>query len=326
MTRILAIYVRTLHKATRTRILSPDRYMNHGYSLPVASSPIPHFSWQTDQIMSSTSIESWCQSQVAPSSAAHANGDGCHPLEASALGSYLKGELAAPEAATQITAPVLSETDPPAELYRLWALLCQGLGELETEEQRRNVLDLVAAIHALSGKSPIDWSELTGVGNMWSDLYGLHLHGPDDWEERYGAMSDEREVGLRDHFKATGIAEAELYSRGLAGVTAVWAYEALSLVRSKRLGLDVFIHQIHAWLKLAGAKLKETNEKDPRCCMWFAVPVDGASRSEKLQSTSRTVEEHWTAWRQAPLDLAADGSPSSQEGRELAAKCYESMG
>ncbi|KAJ6442299.1 C6 transcription factor [Purpureocillium lavendulum] len=240
-------------------------------------------------------------------------GDGCHGEEASSLNSYLDGTLTAQGAAVAITRPVLEEDDPPAALYRLMGLLCQALAELGDE--RTKLLDLVTAIQALPATSQVDWSQLPGFGNMWSDLYRLHFHGANDWEKSdgLGLLPGAEKVELRQHYTAIGAVEAGLCLRGLGGVTSRWGYETLNLVCSGRPGVDVFLSSMFQWLAVAGTRLKRDLEPDRACSYGKRMEVEA------------TMAQHWETWRRAFLQLSEGDDSLSVEGRELAAGCHRMM-
>ncbi|KAM0421034.1 hypothetical protein ACHAPT_011105 [Fusarium lateritium] len=204
------------------------------------------------------SREDWILSQVAPTKVELYAGDGCHLDEAICLINYLDNKMTALEAATAITKPVLQEANPTDELYRLMGLLCEA--PVELADDRDKLFDLLATIQALPPEAGIDWADLAGFGHMWSDLFGLHLHGEEAWETE--PLSDERKLELCQHFEAIGTAEAEMYMRGLGGVSEVWGYEVLSMICSGRPGLGLLMSQIHAWLKVAGSKLMADMKPD----------------------------------------------------------------
>lgn len=251
--------------------------------------------------------EEWFKSKVAPTRAALEAGDGCHAGEAKSLADYLAGKLTAPEAAAAFTAPVLAEHDPPASLYRPMALLCDAL--VDFGHDRDKLLDLLAAIQSLPPSPQVDWSTLPGFGNMWSDLYRLYTHGADHWEKTDFPFSDARKAELRQHFETIATVETELYLRGLDGVSALWGYDALRLITSRRVGLEVIISSMHVWLTRAGTKLKQ--DLDP----------------EKVATYGKdaTMAEHWETWKQTFLLVSEEENFLSAEARKLAAECYELM-
>ncbi|OAQ64638.1 hypothetical protein VFPPC_05892 [Pochonia chlamydosporia 170] len=246
----------------------------------------------------------WLTAQVAPTKTALNDGDGCHADEAKSLTDYLEDKSTAQEAATAFTAPLLAEDDPAASLFRPMGLLCEALVELG--DDRDKLLDLLAAMQQLPPTSDINWRDLPGFGNMWSDLYRLYTHGSTPWEKT--ELSDERRLELQQHFEATGSVEAELYLRGLDGVTARWGYETLSLICARRVGVEVFIGAMYAWLKVAGEKLKGDLRQDEVC----------------RYGEERRMGDHWEMWKSAFLEGAGDGSWGS-EARRMALECHELM-
>jgi len=261
----------------------------------------------------------WLDSHVAPSKEALQAGDGCHSDEAKALGDYLESKLTTDEAAKAITAPVLQETDPPAELYRLMALFCEAL--LELNDDREKMLDLLASIQTLPPTSKIDWSQLPGFGNMWSDLYRLHFHGANDWEKTGEALTEPKKVELRQHYESLGTAEATLHVRGIGGIPPEWGYETLNLVCSRRPGLDVYIGSVHAWLTVAGEKLKR-ELKPEQVQSWTRLV--GGGRPDQKQSVECTMTEHWETWN-ALLQVSEEDEFLSAEARKLAGECQRIM-
>ncbi|KAK2612026.1 hypothetical protein QQS21_001991 [Conoideocrella luteorostrata] len=254
-----------------------------------------------------TSRADWLRAKVAPTRDALVAGDGCHADEAEALNKYLDGGSSAHEAANAFTKPVLEEGEPSDSLYRPMALLCEALVELEND--RDKLLDLLATMEKLPSAAGIDWSELPGFGNMWSDLYRLYTHGPDHWETSYASLSEERVVELRQHYRATAAVEAEMYLRGLDGITAHWGYETLNLICTRRAGLEVLISSMHVWLTKGSTRLKEDLDLDELY----------------LYGGTRRMEDHWETWRSRFLEVSKDEGFLSQEARKLAAECHEMM-
>ncbi|KAH0285273.1 ATG16-domain-containing protein [Aureobasidium namibiae CBS 147.97] len=226
----------------------------------------------------------WINSQIAVDDRALAAGDGCHREEAKALDDYLSNDLTVQEAAERIVSFVLGEADPASELYRLWSLLSDALVELT--DNRQKILELLAAMQSLPSDACIDWSQLADFGVVWSDLNRLHLHGPDPWEKQ--SWTDDRRAELCHHFKTVGRIEAEMFLRGLGGVTADWGYEVINL----------------------SLPLEETRS--------YTRPVLGA-RNGLQQAVTCTMCEHWQTWKEALLELGGDRSPLSAESRNIAA-------
>jgi hypothetical protein len=212
-------------------------------------------------------------------------GNGCHPDEVRALSEYLDGSISAEETARKITAPMLNETSPPEELYRLWALLCEGLVELSFDD-RHKIIDLLSQTEALPPASGIQWTGLPGFGSMWDTLHRLHLHGTDSWEHSIGSFKQEDIDELRQTFAATGHAEAEMFLRGI--VPADWGYAVLNLACSGRPGLEVFVSEIFAWLDTAGEKLKEEKTRSETRFQRFTRPVPNSPTRE-----NKAVEALW---------------------------------
>ncbi|USW54068.1 hypothetical protein Slin15195_G073870 [Septoria linicola] len=260
--------------------------------------------------------QAWFEPKIAHTTQALEAGDGCHPDEAKALSDYLNGTIDSPEAAREFTAPVLSDANPPQQLYRIWALLSESLVEL-TAEERHKTLDLMSAVQALPPSSGVDWSDLTGFASMWDTLYRLHLHGPDGWEKDVDSFSEEKMRDFRKDYDAVGTAEAEMFVQGIdAVVHENWGFKVLNLVCSERKGLDIFLSEIYAWLRFAGAELKKKVN-------W--VQTDGNSPSPEWRSDGKTTAVHWETWKREMLKLSKDDNKLSEEGRKLAAECYKLM-
>lgn len=260
----------------------------------------------------------WIRSQVAVDRKALLAGDGCHHEEANVLDDYLSGLLNTQEAAYRITTSVLAEDNPSSELYRLWGLLSEALVELTNDQAK--LLDLLAAIQTLQSTTGIDWSQLMNFGHTWSDLHRLHLHGSDLWEKE--SWTTTRKAELCHHFEAIGTAEAGMYLRGIGDIPADWGYEVLNLVCSKRLGLDVLIFEVHAWLRCAGTQLrKDMGSEETRS---FSRPVPGPNRGLQ-QRISCTMAEHWNTWRKELSKLSGSQSALSVGSRAVAAKCLDFM-
>ena len=252
----------------------------------------------------------WIKSQVAPTRQALQAGDGCHWDEGKSLGDYLDNKMTPHEAATAITQPVLRENDPARSLYRLMGLLCEAMVDLSDDRYR--LLDLLAAIQSLPPSGKIDWHQLPNFGYMWADLYGLHLHGPDDWEKTQEPLSDTRRAELCQYMQNVGTAEAELYLRGLGSVTSHWGYGTLNMIQWRRPGLVIFISAAHAWLLIAGWKLKRD------------LKPDEVAKYGKQGGVEGTMAEHWKAWKAAFLQISDEGNLPA-EARKLAKECHHLM-
>ncbi|THY80037.1 hypothetical protein D6C93_10079, partial [Aureobasidium pullulans] len=167
-------------------------------------------------------------------------GDGCHPDEAKVLGDYLKVDWNAQQAAEKFTSPVLQEQDTFATLYRPWGLLSTALIELPAYRQKLTGRNFLAGQRC----GPI----CTGCTFMA------------DWEY----WPTEEKAKLDGYFTNRGAAEAEMFLRGITGIPVRWGYAASSLICSRRPGLDCFIIQVHAWLKVAGSRLKAELDSEKR--------------------------------------------------------------
>ncbi|KAH6610732.1 hypothetical protein Trco_000752 [Trichoderma cornu-damae] len=239
--------------------------------------------------------------------------------EADCLCDYLDGELTAEEAAISITTPLLQESNPPTELYRLMGLLCEALVELA--DDREKLLELLAAIQELP-PAAINWSVLPGLRNMWSDLYRLHTRVSNGGEVMGEPLPDEKKSELRQHYTAIGTVEAKLYVRGLGGVTENWGYELLNLACSRRPGLEVVIGEIHAWLTVAGTKLlKDLNPDEVRN---WSRPVLGGQPGQQ-HAVQGTMAQHWDTWRRTLLQVSEEKDFLSGEARKLARECHRLM-
>ncbi|KAH7148996.1 hypothetical protein B0J13DRAFT_550449 [Dactylonectria estremocensis] len=261
----------------------------------------------------------WIQSQVAPDKEALAAGDGCHKDEAKCLNDYLGGKMTVQEAAKAIISPVLQETDPSAEVYRLNAFLCEALVELE--DDRENLFQLLEMIQSQPSAGSIDWSQLQGFGHMWSDLYGLHLHEPSEWERARSPLPVDKRASLCHEFEAIGTVEATLFMRGIGGVSADWGYETLNMVCLGRPGLEVFIYKAHAWLRVAGVRLVQS-QRPEQLKSWSQL-VQG--RHGKVEAVGTPMAEHWQRWKRSIKEMSEVDGLLSNESREIAAECHKLM-
>jgi hypothetical protein len=265
--------------------------------------------------------QAWFDSQTAPNSDAMLAGDGCHPDETQALSDYLNGSVSAGETATRITAPILKDSSPSKRLSRLWGLLSDGMVELNSDD-RCKILELLPHIGSLPPQSGIEWAEFRGFGSMWDSLNRLHLHGSDSWERSVGSLGREEIDELRQTFVAVGHAEAGMYLRDI--VPESWGYEVLNLACSDRLGLEIFVSEIFAWLDTAGGKLKEEMARSEKEVRKFTRPVPNSPTRERM-SVEGTMAEHWSSWKEALLRLSQEESGPSEEGRMIAGRCYGLM-
>jgi hypothetical protein len=263
-----------------------------------------------------TPSPAWFDSKNAETLDAVRNGDGSHRGETQALSDYLSGSIPKQEAARRITAPILTETNPPQETYRLWGLLCDALVELETKD-RHMTLDLLSEILALPSASDIQWARLPGFASMWDDLYRLHLHGQDPWEKS-GAPNKDEVQERRDRFEAIGRTEAEMFVRGFdAVVHEYWGYQVIDLVCSDRPGLDILMSEVIGWLDVAGWKLKEKLGSGEK------IRFHGCQT--KHPGVDRPLAEHWVIWKESMLELSQEDSRLTEVGRGLATRCLELM-
>lgn len=267
-----------------------------------------------------TGHTTWIESKVAETSDAARNGDGCHPEEAQALSDYLDGTTASSqEAARRITAPILSESHPSEHTFRLWALLCEAIVELNVE-YRHLTFNLLSQIQALPSSFGIEWNRLPGFAGMWNDLYGLHLHG---------AGPSPIDVALFDEIKhiydKIGHAEAEMFLWGFPMFSERCGYRVLNLVYRDRLGIEFYLGQILGWLEVAGWKLKQNamSNKTIRTMREY-----GSCGQDERMNVERTLAEHWEVWKEAMLGLCQDTTGErrlSEDGRRLVFRCYELM-
>lgn len=237
--------------------------------------------------------QAWFDEQTAPTTEVLLAGDGCHPDEARALNDYLCESTSAEEAARKTTAPILKETSPPEELYRIWGFLSDGLVKLSTDD-RHKMVNLLFHIQSRPPRSDIVWAQLPGFGSMWDSLNRLHLHGTDAWERYVGSFAPEEIDELRQTFATIGHTEAEMILRGV--VPADWGYQVLNLTCSGRLGLDVFVSEIFAWLETAGKELRLEKAKSETTVLRFTRPIPNSLRRENM-AVEETLAEHWNSWR-----------------------------
>ncbi|EHK16649.1 uncharacterized protein TRIVIDRAFT_162615 [Trichoderma virens Gv29-8] len=218
------------------------------------------------------------------------------------LGDYFDGNLTTNETAILIAAPVLDDPSPPTKLYRLMGLLCEALVELSDE--REKLLSLLESIQELP-PAAINWAVLPGLRNMWRE-----------------PIPENRQTKMRQHYTAIGTVEAELYDRGLGGVTENWGYELLNLACLRRPGLEVIMGEIHAWLTVAGTKLlKDLNPDEVRN---WSRPVLGGQPGQQ-HAVQGTMAQHWETWRRTLLQLSEEKDFLSAEARRLARECHLMM-
>ena len=110
-----------------------------------------------------------------------------------------------------------------------------------------------------------------------------------------------------------------MYLCGL--VPASWGYEVISMVCQQRKGIDVLLSEIDGWM--SGSTCLREEVEDPLEL--------GSYRYEGLELREATMEQHWDAWTAQILAFSKansttpDGTPLSEEGRELAARIYSHL-
>lgn len=186
-------------------------------------------------------------------------------------------------------------------------------------DDRHKIVGLLSQTEALPPQSGIRWADLPGFSSMWDTLHRLHLHGSDSWERSVGSFKQEEIDELRQTFAAIGRAEAEMFFRGM--VLADWGYEVLNLACSERLGLEIFVSEIFAWLETAGEKLKEEKARSETAVLRFTRPVPDSPSRENM-AVEAALTEHWESWKEALLGLSQEGSGLSDEGRRIAHRCH----
>lgn len=226
-----------------------------------------------------------------------------------ALAEYMSGAIDVQEAARQITAPV-SDEDDQSELWRLWSLLLPIV--VNEPQDRQKIMDLIAAIVSLPATPNLDWQRYPLLWFTWSEHYLGHMIGPENWELLPCSKADV--ARRRDSYLASGSAAASLYVRGL-GVTALWGYQAISVLSWERPGIEVFLGEIYAWLTVAAAQLKR--DMRPEEVEQF-MDKDGGQ-------LAATMEEHWERWTKKLYELCEEGSTLSEQGRSMARACFEYM-
>jgi hypothetical protein len=262
----------------------------------------------------------WLKHRIAFDGEALVCGHGCHPKEAKSLQLFLENGSTADEAAVAITTPVLDGSDPLDEVYSLMTLLCEALVDLK--DDREKLFNLLACIQALPPARGIDWSQPRGFGSVWSELYRGHIHGQYEWGGLFGLFeapeSEPTKEALGQHYAEIATLEAEMYVRGLGGVTARWGYETLDLIG--RWGADIFVTGVIAWLRVAGGKLKQDLQLE-EIKSWGSVNT----QHTKNQAQLNTIMPHyWERWA-AQVREMSNYKHYSKEARKLAAECYKSM-
>ncbi|KAH7116502.1 hypothetical protein B0J13DRAFT_533185 [Dactylonectria estremocensis] len=259
----------------------------------------------------------WIKHHVGIDGDALAPGYGRHPEEAKSLHLFLEKKLTSKEAATAITTLILHERDPPDNVYRLMGFLCEALVDLNDE--REKLFNLLGAIQALPPARGIDWSQPRGFGNMWSDLYRLHIYGQDEWENGITLQSEAAIEVLRKHYAETATLEAEMYVRGLSGVTASWGYETIKLINHWR--VDVLISGIMVWLKVAGGRLQQELHLE-EVENWGQLSTQ---RGNEQDQENASLPQYWERWAAHVRGISENSNTYSKDVRKLATECYKLM-
>ncbi|SMR41511.1 unnamed protein product [Zymoseptoria tritici ST99CH_3D1] len=274
----------------------------------------------TQVARSAAEIEAWLQEETAQTDEELHNGDGQDPDLVQAMRSFLNGTLSADEAAVAITRPVTLDMTPGADPYivlqSLWGFLASAFVEMG-QEVGLKLLDLLAAIQRMPQETTaiteIDWPDLQGFGHMWYDCHSSHFHGPPQLVHgENGVMAEERRIGLCQYLEDTGVVEANIWLRIPAAVAPDLGYSVLNMLRTNRPGLYVYIHQIHAWLKVAGPQL------------WKGKAMDELENWSSLAGDMRgrlPMTEHWAVWEAALVELSGDNTTLPKDSREVAADC-----
>lgn len=265
---------------------------------------------QPTDIMNST-LEAWLQEVTAQTSHELECGDGNDPDIINAMRSFLNGSVTASQAAVAITRPIAFDDDPPSKTYRLWGLLGDSIGDRGLEASQKSI-DLLAAVKALPPTPQIDWSDLNQFGHMWHDGHSLS-YDPGPWED----LAEERKVTLCQAREEVGIAEASMWLRNLDAIDPNQGYEVLNLACLGRPGIQMFLHQIYSWLKVAGLQLRLGKEPDAT----MTLPKVGTARN----LASITMEEHWADWENGLMGLGGEGSSLLADTKILAAECLQLM-
>ncbi|KAK7963335.1 hypothetical protein PG988_010309 [Apiospora saccharicola] len=269
--------------------------------------------------------DAWFEFAIAPDGDTT---DGCHPEEAHALKSYLRGHMTAKQAAEAITKPIAACPDPDDDLDRLYGLLENALMELPAQDMTR-VLDLIGAIEHLPAPDHstvphgILWRELPGFGHQWSDGAGAGVlfH----WVEGTGSVRVKKneEAYVSQSIRRAQV-EASLVRKGLVGLEISWGYEIVTdaLERSKA-ALDTEVPMACEWLKILGDRFRDGAEKGESS--WALERNGDLWKGEGEGENKKTMsKDRWDFWMQRLEEIAGNDAVSART-REAAKQCLSKV-
>lgn len=210
--------------------------------------------------------DAWFDNEIAPDGAKE---DGCHPDEAQALKSYLRGELTAEQAACKITKPTETDADPGNHISNLWGFVQDAL--IDIPSARGKVIQLLQEIQKLP---PVDmtnkernswltdpseelWRDLPAFINLWSDTYRWKYTHEDFHQHEDKYTSEHWDKVSADAHTYANI-EAQFLAGRVDGAPADWGFMCVcdALERSNAM-LDVELPAAKEWLVIAGQLLRD---------------------------------------------------------------------
>ncbi|KAL8709033.1 MAG: hypothetical protein Q9220_006157 [cf. Caloplaca sp. 1 TL-2023] len=225
--------------------------------------------------------DDWFEEQVAPDGVEE---DGCHPDEARALQSYLKGEITTQECAHAITQPVLASNLAVCDLQGLWNFLQNALLDLR-EDHVQLVIDLLIAIEDLPDPDltsratgttldPLNdfftWKGLPNFGHLWADVYKQDDRRTDlsiTLSKPPGSTGRGPKT-RRDHLRTAHVKRANIEARlavaNIGRIPLDWGYEAIADALEPNLMADLLDFELLAaqeWIDIAGEQLRKEAEE-----------------------------------------------------------------
>ena len=265
--------------------------------------------------------DAWFAEKIAPDSD---KDDGCHRQEAEVLKSYLRGTIpTASEAARAITLPIESETNPIADVPRLWALLIDALTDLPASQQE--TIHLLQAIKDLpppsqaskSGPSHSQtqalWRELIGFGHLWADL-----HHTGQWRRLIKTCGPAERDAFRKDIQNNAAIEAQLVVAQLGAIPLSWGYECIcDALEKSDATLDMEVAAAAEWLRVAGKRIYgEIGERETNYAL--------ASSRDLWKGGEKMSEERWKFWKERLRSVAKKGE-LGQGTRDAAKEAIETM-
>ena len=251
--------------------------------------------------------------------------DGCHSQEAAALKDYIHSTTITSEAAARnITLPVANEPEiirkgqSSDNLYRLWALIIDGLTDLP--EHRDKIIQLLQAIQNLpvsdrregeaQGKQ-IRWADLPNFGHLWSDL-----KVPNNWRSAIRKYTPEQREGVREDYIKQAIIDAQLVVANVDGIPISWGLGCICDALEQRDAVPDFeVPAAKEWHEVAGERIFEESDGE----------TDGYLRVRELwKHEGGGREQRWSFWK-GLLHSMAESQELALETREAAKKAVQAM-